>query len=83
MSDENEYSIETADAGASDTIPCEAGQIKKGGWVMYWIDFLYSIVVRFTKERPAWKAAIPLQLVMSARYGFVSPVSAADLVGTN
>ena len=29
--DHNEYHIETADAGASATIPCEAGQIKKGG----------------------------------------------------
>jgi translation initiation factor 5A len=31
MSDSEQYHIETADAGASDTIPCEAGQIKKGG----------------------------------------------------
>jgi len=30
MSDED-YAIETTDAGASSTIPCEAGQIKKGG----------------------------------------------------
>lgn len=30
MSD-NEYNIESADAGASETIPMEAGQIKKGG----------------------------------------------------
>ena len=30
MSD-NEYAIESADAGASETIPMEAGQIKKGG----------------------------------------------------
>jgi translation initiation factor 5A len=30
MSD-NEYNIESADAGASATIPMEAGQIKKGG----------------------------------------------------
>jgi translation initiation factor 5A len=30
MSD-NEYNIESADAGASSTIPMEAGQIKKGG----------------------------------------------------
>lgn len=32
MSDED-YAIEGADAGASATIPMEAGQIKKGGWV--------------------------------------------------
>lgn len=32
MSDDHEdYHIESADAGASDTIPMEAGQIKKGG----------------------------------------------------
>jgi hypothetical protein len=32
MSDEhNEYEIETVDAGASATIPMEAGQVKKGG----------------------------------------------------
>ena len=32
MSDDaDEYHIETADAGASATIPMEAGQIKKGG----------------------------------------------------
>ena len=30
MSD-NEFAIESTDAGASDTIPMEAGQIKKGG----------------------------------------------------
>jgi len=30
MSD-SEYAIETADAGASATIPMEAGNIKKGG----------------------------------------------------
>lgn len=30
MSD-TEYAIESADAGASDTIPMEAGAIKKGG----------------------------------------------------
>jgi hypothetical protein len=29
--DEDKYVIEVADAGASDTIPCEAGAIKKGG----------------------------------------------------
>jgi hypothetical protein len=31
--EEQDYAIETADAGASDTIPMEAGQIKKGGYV--------------------------------------------------
>jgi len=33
MSD-NEYNIESTDAGASETIPMEAGQIKKGGYIM-------------------------------------------------
>eukprot|EP00584_Thalassiosira_punctigera_P001602 CAMPEP_0172535756 /NCGR_PEP_ID=MMETSP1067-20121228/7610_1 /TAXON_ID=265564 ORGANISM="Thalassiosira punctigera, Strain Tpunct2005C2" /NCGR_SAMPLE_ID=MMETSP1067 /ASSEMBLY_ACC=CAM_ASM_000444 /LENGTH=158 /DNA_ID=CAMNT_0013320701 /DNA_START=92 /DNA_END=568 /DNA_ORIENTATION=- len=33
MSD-SEYAIESADAGASATIPMEAGQIKKGGFIM-------------------------------------------------
>jgi translation initiation factor 5A len=33
MSD-SEYAIEGADAGASETIPMEAGQIKKGGYIM-------------------------------------------------
>ena len=31
MSDSEQYHIETSDAGASATIPMEAGQIKKGG----------------------------------------------------
>ncbi|KAL7579004.1 hypothetical protein ACA910_019048 [Epithemia clementina (nom. ined.)] len=31
---EQDYNIETADAGASATIPMEAGQIKKGGYMM-------------------------------------------------
>jgi len=36
MSDENEdYVIEVADAGASATVPSEAGQIKKGGYVFF------------------------------------------------
>ena len=33
MSDDD-YAIETADAGASATIPMEAGAIKKGGYVL-------------------------------------------------
>jgi hypothetical protein len=34
MSDDNDdYVIEVADAGASATVPSEAGQIKKGGYV--------------------------------------------------
>ena len=34
MAEEHEdYAIESADAGASATIPMEAGQIKKGGYV--------------------------------------------------
>ncbi len=31
MSDSEQYAMENADAGASETIPMEAGQIKKGG----------------------------------------------------
>lgn len=34
MADDNDYVIESADAGASATIPMEAGQIKKGGYMM-------------------------------------------------
>ncbi|GMI49220.1 hypothetical protein TrCOL_g4713 [Triparma columacea] len=33
MSDDNEYAIENADAGASLEIPMEAGQVKKGGYM--------------------------------------------------
>jgi len=32
--DDNDYAIESADAGASSTIPMEAGQVKKGGYMM-------------------------------------------------
>jgi translation initiation factor 5A len=31
MSDSEQYAMESADAGASATIPMEAGQVKKGG----------------------------------------------------
>ncbi|KAG7357299.1 translation initiation factor eIF-5A [Nitzschia inconspicua] len=34
MGDEDDFVIESADAGASSTIPMEAGQIKKGGYMM-------------------------------------------------
>jgi len=34
MSDSEQYVMENADAGASETIPMEAGQIKKGGFMM-------------------------------------------------
>mmetsp|Transcript_21018 Transcript_21018/g.45701 ORF Transcript_21018/g.45701 Transcript_21018/m.45701 type:complete len:160 (+) Transcript_21018:116-595(+) len=34
MADEEDYNIENVDAGASATIPMEAGQIKKGGFMM-------------------------------------------------
>ena len=40
MGDEADYAIETADAGASATIPMEAGQIKKGGYVRFFLDVL-------------------------------------------
>ena len=35
MADDGDYHIESTDAGASATIPMEAGQIKKGGWVLF------------------------------------------------
>lgn len=34
MADEQDYSFESTDAGASDTYPMEAGQIKKNGFIM-------------------------------------------------
>jgi len=34
MADEDDFKIEATDAGASATIPMEAGQIKKGGYMM-------------------------------------------------
>jgi translation initiation factor 5A len=34
MSDSEQYAMESADAGASATIPMEAGQVKKGGYMM-------------------------------------------------
>mmetsp|Transcript_81321 Transcript_81321/g.122197 ORF Transcript_81321/g.122197 Transcript_81321/m.122197 type:complete len:160 (+) Transcript_81321:93-572(+) len=34
MGDEADYVIESTDAGASATIPMEAGQVKKGGYMM-------------------------------------------------
>mmetsp|Transcript_4215 Transcript_4215/g.5546 ORF Transcript_4215/g.5546 Transcript_4215/m.5546 type:complete len:161 (-) Transcript_4215:300-782(-) len=34
MSDDGDYHIEQVDAGASATIPMEAGQVKKGGYMM-------------------------------------------------
>jgi hypothetical protein len=40
--EEQDYAIETADAGASATIPMEAGQIKKGGYVC--CTFIVSII---------------------------------------
>ena len=38
--EEQDYAIETADAGASATIPMEAGQIKKGGYVFMLVSLL-------------------------------------------
>jgi len=32
--DEQDYNIENSDAGASATIPCAAGEVKKGGYLM-------------------------------------------------
>ncbi len=34
MGDEDDFVIETSDAGASATIPMNAGEIKKGGYVI-------------------------------------------------
>jgi translation initiation factor 5A len=34
MGDDDDFVIENADAGASTTIPMEAGQIKKGGYAI-------------------------------------------------
>jgi len=34
MGDDDDFVIESSDAGASATIPMEAGQIKKGGYVI-------------------------------------------------
>jgi translation initiation factor 5A len=34
MADDGDYVIEVSDAGASATIPMEAGQVKKGGFMM-------------------------------------------------
>merc|ERR1719454_1274133 len=34
MSDEENFEIETTDAGASATVSVEAGQIRKGGYIM-------------------------------------------------
>jgi hypothetical protein len=35
--DEHDYAIESTDAGASATIPMEAGQVKKGGYVLLFL----------------------------------------------
>lgn len=43
MSDDD-YVIETTDAGASATIPMEAGQIKKGGYVKLGIEGLQELI---------------------------------------
>lgn len=34
MADTTDYTFESTDAGASETYPCEAGQCKKGGYIM-------------------------------------------------
>jgi len=40
MSSDEDYAIETADAGASLVIPMEAGNIKKGGYVAHPLNFI-------------------------------------------
>jgi len=42
MSDSEQYVMEATDAGASATIPMEAGQIKKGGLVIWLLHSGYS-----------------------------------------
>jgi hypothetical protein len=43
MSDEEQdFHIESADAGASSVIPCDAGAIKKGGYVFFQLEFVYE-----------------------------------------
>ena len=44
--EDQDFHIESADAGASDVIPCEAGAIKKGGYV--WISRRYVFPSEFT-----------------------------------
>ena len=34
MSGDDNYTIETTDSGASETVSVEAGQIRKGGYIM-------------------------------------------------
>ena len=44
MSEEDQdFHIESADAGASDVIPCEAGAIKKGGYVNSCLNLSFDI----------------------------------------
>ena len=44
MSEEDQdFHIESADAGASDVIPCEAGDIKKGGYVNSCLNLSFDI----------------------------------------
>lgn len=54
MGDEDDFVIESTDAGASATIPMEAGQIKKGGYVSSAAYFLlgavYNVITRCDDE---------------------------------
>jgi len=64
--DEGDYVIEKVDAGASATIPMEAGQVKKGGFMM--IKGKHARFFRFPFRRPestATPSAIFLLLIFS------------------
>ncbi len=37
MADVADYDFETGDAGASHVYPSEAGQVRKGGWVLFFV----------------------------------------------
>ena len=48
MDDEN-FDIETGDAGASDTVSVEAGQIRKGGYIMIKVNLVKFEMYLFQK----------------------------------
>ena len=49
-----DYAIESADAGASETIPMEAGQIKKGGYVSSRIFCVHFGPMELPMSRAFW-----------------------------
>ena len=56
MADEEDYAIESTDAGASATIPMEAGQIKKGGYVLQ--------MTRVTARVGSWRSSLRSQCLV-------------------